>query len=568
MKQPLAKRWLPPPPLTNTAHTALAEYPPLVAQLLFNRGFVTAEAARAFLEGKPAYSDDPTLLTGLPETVARIQHAIRAGERVAVYGDYDTDGVTATALLVTVLKAIGADAHHYIPDREGEGYGLNHEALKKLKNDGTRLAITVDCGIRSLEEAETARAIGLDLIISDHHHPGPELPRALAIVNPKQPDDAYPDKDLAGVGIAYKIAQGLIRPMSPKPTINGSDVLDLVALGTVADLASLTGENRALVRQGLSVLNKAKREGIKSLMSIARLKPGGIDATAIGFMLGPRLNAAGRLESALAAYNLLTTTDVMFAGQLAMQLEQQNRDRQDLTRQAQARAREIALTTHPDAALLFAADPDFKPGIVGLAAARLTEEFYRPAVVATTAPDFTKGSARSIREFHITEAFDQCKDLLTKYGGHAAAAGFTAPTAHVEELAERLRAIAEAQLGHLDLRPTLQINAELSLGDANGELLKWLKQFEPCGYGNPTPVLVTRGLKVAYARPVGGEAKHLKITFTDGRVTVDAIAFNQGYWHNQLPARADVAYHLELNEWNGEKRMQLNVRDLRESAGE
>ncbi len=559
----LTKQWLIDPPPTETARAALSDHPPLIAQILFNRGLVTTEAARLFFAGQLAQSDDPALLTGLPASVDRLQSAIRAGEKIAVYGDYDTDGVTATALLVQVLRVLGADVQPYIPDREGEGYGLNHEALKKLKNEGVAVVLTVDCGIRSLEEAETARAIGLDLIISDHHHPSDELPRALAVVNPKQPGDVYPDKDLAGVGIAYKIAQGLIRPLNPRPAINGSDVLDLVALGTVADLASLTGENRVLVRQGLNVLNKPRREGLKSLMTIARLKPGGIDSTAIGFMLGPRLNAAGRLESALAAYELLTTTDIMRAGQLAMQLEQQNRDRQELTRQAQARAREIALATHPDAALLFAADADFRPGVVGLAAARLTDEFYRPSVVATITGDVTKGSARSIREFHITEAFDQCKDLLTKHGGHAAAAGFTAPTANLEALAQRLRQIAEQQLGHLDLRPTVRVNAEVPLQDVTGELMKGLQQFEPCGYGNPSPLLATRGLSVAHARPVGGEGKHLKLTLTDGRVTVDAIAFNQGYWHNNLPARVDVAYHLEMNEWNGEKRIQLNVRDLR-----
>lgn len=563
MPAPLPKRWIIDPPPTDAARAALADYPPLIAQILFNRGLVTSEAARLFFAGQLAQSDDPALLTGLPLTIDRLHSAIRAGEKIAVYGDYDTDGVTATALLVQVLRVLGAEVQAYIPDREGEGYGLNHEALKKLKSEGVAVVLTVDCGIRSLEEAETARAIGLDLIISDHHHPGEELPRALAVVNPKQPGDAYPDKDLAGVGIAYKIAQGLIRPLHPKPAINGSDVLDLVALGTVADLASLTGENRVLVRQGLSVLNKPRREGLKSLMTIARLKPGGIDSTAIGFMLGPRLNAAGRLESALAAYELLTTQDIMRAGQLAMQLEQQNRDRQELTRQAQARAREIALAAHPDAALLFAADADFKPGVVGLAAARLTEEFYRPSVVATITGDVTKGSARSIREFHITEAFDQCKDLLTKHGGHAAAAGFTAPTTNIEELAQRLRHIAEQQLGHLDLRPTLRLNAEVPLQNVTGELMKMLQQFEPCGYGNPSPLLATRGLGVPYTRLVGNEAKHLKLTLTDGRVTVDAIAFNQGHWHNHLPPRVDVAYHLEMNEWNGEKRIQLNVRDLR-----
>jgi len=348
----------------------------------------------------------------------------------------------------------------------------------------------------------------------------------------------------------------------------------LVALGTVADLAPLTGENRRLVRQGLAVINKPRREGLKSLMMVSRLQPGAVDAVAIGFALGPRLNAAGRLDTAMAAYDLLTTRDVVQAGQLAMQLEAQDRERQTLTREAQARARELALATHPNAALLFAAGPEFKEGIVGLAAARLTEEFYRPAVVAHRGPEETKGSARSIREFHITDAFDQCAKLLERHGGHAAAAGFTALTSNVDELAERLRAIAESQLGGLDLRPALQVDAVVGLGEVNGELLNSLRQFEPCGYGNPTPLLASYDVKVVNVRQVGAEGKHLKLTLGDartrastgGRVTADAIAFNQGHWFGKLPSRVNVAYQLELNEWGGESRLQLNVKDIQSMA--
>ena len=566
MPSTTAKYWKPAPPLTEAARAALAAYHPVVAQLLFNRELADPAQAEPFLAGELNQPEDPRLLSGLPETVDRLQHAIRAGERLAVYGDYDTDGVTATALLVQVLSALGADVFPYIPEREAEGYGLNDEALESLKERGAKVVITVDCGIRSTHEAETAQGLGLDLIITDHHTPQAELPRALAVVDPKQPGDAYPDKGLAGVGLAYKVAQGLIRPMTPKPSINGSDVLDLVALGTVSDLAPLTGENRKLVRQGLGLLNRPRREGVKSLLSVAHLKPGGVDATAIAFMLGPRLNAAGRLESALAAYELLTTADIFRASQLAAQLEGQNRERQVLTRDTQVRARELALAAKGDAHLLFAADPDFKSGIVGLAAARLTEEFYRPAVVATRNPDITRGSARSIKEFHITEAFDQCRPLLVRHGGHAAAAGFTARTENVEALAEALRAIADRELAGLELRPSLSIDADVPLSELTGDLERQLRRFQPCGYGNPTPLLASYGLKVIGSRAVGAEGRHLKLTLTDGRVTMDAIAFQQGVWLNRMPGHIDVAYHLELNEWGGEQRLQLNVRDLRPAS--
>jgi single-stranded-DNA-specific exonuclease len=551
--------------MPEAARAALSDYAPVVAQLLFNRGYADPTAARAFLAGELNQSDDPSGLLGLPETVDRLRRAITARESIAIYGDYDTDGVTAAVLLVQVLAALGADVQPYIPKRESEGYGLNPKALSELKEQGVNLVVSVDCGVRSLDEADHARRIGLDLIITDHHTPGPELPRALAVVNPKQPGDPYPEKYLAGVGLAYKVAQGLIRPLPEKP-LNGSDVLDLVALGTVADLAPLVGENRRLVRQGLAVINKPRREGLKSLMRVSRLQPGGVDAVAIGFALGPRLNAAGRLESAMAAYDLLTTRDVVQAGQLAMQLEAQNRERQTLTREAQARARELALAAHPDAALLFAAGPEFKEGIVGLAAARLTEEFYRPAVVAHRGPEVTKGSARSIREFHITDAFDQCAELLERHGGHAAAAGFTALTPKVDELAERLRAIAARELGERDLRPALQIDAVVRLDEVSGGLLNSLRQFEPCGYGNPTPLLASYDVIAANARQVGVEGKHLKLTLGDGRVTADAIAFNQGRWFGRLPARVNVAYQLELNEWGGESRLQLRVKDIQSAA--
>jgi single-stranded-DNA-specific exonuclease len=484
-----------------------------------------------------------------------------AQEQIVVYGDYDADGVTATALLVQVLLALGARVRAYIPNREDEGYGLNHEALKTLKAEGAGLVITVDCGIRSLAEAETARAIGLDLVITDHHTTGEALPAALAVINPKRPDDEYPEDHLSGVGLAFKLAQGLLRGQ-PNAPLTASDVLDLVAIGTVSDLVPLAGENRWLVRQGLKMINRPRREGLKALIEVARLRLGSIDAGNLGYALGPRLNAAGRLDSALAAYELLTTPDLLLASQRAQQLEAQNRERQALTRETQARARELALAARPDSFLLFAADPEFRHGVVGLAAARLTDEFYRPAVVARRDADITRGSARSIREFHITWAFDQCQDLLLKHGGHAAAAGFTADTGNVDELAERLRAIAERELSAQDLRPAVRVDAEVPLSALTGELARDLRQFEPCGYGNPAPVLASRGVKVVGQRALGTDGQHLKLALSDGWLTFDAIAFNQAAWRDRLPPFVDVAYVFEINEWNGEKRLQLNVRDI------
>lgn len=548
------------------ARSALAAYPEVVAQVLFNRSIANALDAERYFSGQLSHAGDPTQLLNLPLAVDRLQRAIRAGERIVVYGDYDTDGVTATALLVQVLRAMGATAEPYIPIRDEEGYGLNIEAMRKIKADGTAVVVSVDCGVRSLDEGAEARRLGLDLIITDHHEPGAELPPAFAVIDPKQPGETYPKEDLAGVGLAYKLAQGLIRSWPARP-IAASDVLDLVALGTVADLAPLTGENRVLVRQGLAAINRAKRLGLKALIDISRLKVGQIDAGSIGYSLGPRLNAAGRLDSALAAYGLLTAISPETAQKLSEQLEYQNRDRQALTRATQARARELALAAGGDGLLLFAADAEFKSGVVGLAAARLTEEFYRPAVVATIGPEETRASCRSIPEFHITQALDQVQDLLIRHGGHAAAAGFTTRTPDAAEVEARLKAIATEALSRQDLRPTQRIDVDnVPLNSLTGELLDTLRQFEPCGYGNPSPVLASRGVKVDDTRIVGADGKHAKLKLTDGRLTFDAIAFNQAQGLGSLGNHVDVAYNLEWNEYRGEKRVQLNVRSLQASA--
>lgn len=559
------KRWVIQSPITPQAREALAAFPPVLGQILFNRGIYTDADARTFLRAQPSFNNDPFQLTGMQTAVDRIQFALSHNEPIAVYGDYDVDGVTATALMAEALKKLGADVRSYIPNRFDEGYGLNKDALDVLKADGVKLVITVDCGIRSPDEALHARTIGLDLIISDHHHPdGDSLPPALAVINPKQPGDLYPDKDLAGVGIAYKIVEALFKI---QPSTNGfqlSDLLDLVALGTVADLAPLVGENRVLVRKGLRQIRETKRQGLFSLANVADMKIGKVTAGNIGFMLGPRLNASGRLESALASLELLTTVDFMRAGQLAQQLDVQNRQRQSITRTMQQQAEEIALSQDPEAFLLFAAHTEFNPGVVGLAASRLTEVYYRPAVVAAQGPDETRGSCRSIPEFHITDALDQCKDLLVRHGGHAAAAGFTVKNENLPELVARLKSVARDQLSGKDLRQTLSADMEVALPEINFEVLKHLSYLEPTGYGNPEAVFVSRDVKVRASRAVGSEGKHLKLTLEDQYGTYfDAIGFRLGQLQPSLPPRIDAMYTLEANEWNGRTTLQLNLKDVK-----
>jgi single-stranded-DNA-specific exonuclease len=559
------KRWVIAPPITSQADEALAKFPPILKQIVFNRGMGTDAEARAFLKAEPNSNTDPFQLIGMAATLDRIRYALDHNEPIAIYGDYDVDGVTATALLVDALRALGADVRGYIPNRFDEGYGLNIEALDSLKADGIKLVITVDCGIRSPDEALHARTIGLDLVISDHHHPdGENLPPAFAVINPKQHGDPYPDKDLAGVGIAYKIAEALISTQHSAISLQLDDLLDLVALGTVADLAPLVGENRVLVRRGLRQIRATKRQGLFSLAGVAELKIEKVTAGDIGFILGPRLNASGRLESALASFELLTTTDFMRAGQLAQQLDVQNRQRQGLTRSMQEQAESIAMSEDPEAFLLFAAHEDFNPGVVGLAASRLTEIYYRPAIVAAKNAEETRGSCRSIPEFHITDALDQCKDLLVRHGGHAAAAGFTVKNENLPELVTRLKAIAKDQLEEKDLRHTLSADMEVLLSDLNFEVLKHLNYLEPTGYGNPDATFVSRNVRVKFSRTVGSDGKHLKLTLEDERGSAfDSIGFRMGHLKPTLPPRLDVLYRFEANEYNGRTSLQLNLKDVK-----
>jgi single-stranded-DNA-specific exonuclease len=565
------RRWLISPRISPQADAELAVYHPVIRQILYNRGYATHQAAQDYIDAYPPFQTDPFCMLGVSTAVERIQLSIQKKEPIAIYGDYDVDGVTATALLVTILKGLGADVTGYIPNRFDEGYGLNNEALDTLFASGIRLVVTVDCGIRSPDEAAHAREAGLDLIITDHHQPSGELPQALAIINPKQPGDDYPDKDLAGVGLAYKLAEGLLTAMRKQglyiPTsLNHEDTLDLVALGTVADLAPLTGENRSLVRAGLRLSRKPKRQGLRALIAVAGLTIARITATDIGFVLGPRLNAAGRLDTAKDALTLLTTDDVQIAGKLAQQLENQNRERQKITREIQSQAEQIALSYGEDPLVLFAAHPDFNAGVVGLAASRLAEQYYRPAIVACVNHETTRGSCRSIPEFHITAALDECTDLLVHHGGHAAAAGFTVKNDKLDELILRIREIADRQLSSYDLRPTLAADAEVTLKDLDLALLKSLDSLQPTGYGNPQALFVTRGLSVKYAKPVGKDGAHLKLAVTDGWVAIDAIAFKLAQRLERIPPKVDLMYTFELNEYNERQSFQLNVRDLKASG--
>ena len=561
----LSKRWEIHERIPQDIDQSLALYPQFFRQILFARGIHSETEARAYLEDGLEQSD-PFQLTDMEAAVDRLSRAINQDEAIAVYGDYDVDGVTATALLTQVLRRYGAEVIHYIPNRFDEGYGLNIEALETLSSQGVRLVVTVDCGIRSPREAERARELGIDLMISDHHHPGEEIPDACAVICPKRPGDRYPDKDLSGVGLAYKIAQALeIR--RPEDEVNADDWLDLVALGTVADVVPLCGENRTLVRRGLQRIRSGGRAGLNSLAGVAGIRIPQVGAGDIAFMLGPRLNAAGRLDTAMDSLRLLMCEDIMLAGMLAQQLDDQNRKRQEITQQTQKDAIRQAEEFGVDE-ILFAFSNEYNPGIVGLAASRLVDSFYRPAIVGYDDVEHgvTRASCRSIPEFHITQALDQCQDLLVRHGGHALAAGFTVKNENRPELIRRLHEIAKKELSGKDLKPALRADLDIPLFELRPDFLPYLDMLQPTGQANPEAVFVSRNLKVLHSKKVGSEGQHLRLTVSDGRITYDGIAFRQGYRGDNFPARVDLMYVFERNEFNGRVSLQLNVRDFKASG--
>ncbi len=565
MEKHQSKKWVVADIIPETVSRSLEMFPVPIRQILYNRHIENLESAQNYLEAKIEF-EDPFALLGMRKAVERISQSIAQNEAIAIYGDYDVDGVTATALLVEVILALGGKVRGYIPNRFDEGYGLNNDALDLLFGESVKLIITVDCGIRSPIEVEHAQAVGIDMIVSDHHHPKGEVPSAFAVICPKQAGDEYPNKDLAGVGLAYKIAEGLVRT-HPEKGLNIEKWLDLVALGTVADIVPLTGENRVLVRKGIEVIRKSPRPGLKSLANMAGVTLARVNSSDIGYMLAPRLNAAGRLESALNALNLLLADTMEVAAGYAVKLEAQNRERQNTTKAIQMAA-EIIAEADPQAYLIFAADPEFNQGVVGLAASKLVESYYRPAIVAYQGPDFTRGSCRSIPEFHITEALDEVSDLLIQHGGHAMAAGFTVSNDKREDFVKRMKDIAREKLSSLDLQPMIRIDTEIQLRDLKPELLPFLDQMQPTGQDNAEPLFVSKNLRVIQMKIVGADGSHLKMVLTDGLITFDAIGFRMAHHLQAIKERVDVVYNFSKNIFNDRTSLQLMIRDLKPSQKE
>ncbi|HEX9372071.1 MAG TPA: single-stranded-DNA-specific exonuclease RecJ [Roseiflexaceae bacterium] len=562
------KRWVLRDPAPAEFVASLRDRPPLVATLLYQRGLHDTRDIAAFLSSDyKSGLHDPFLMRGMDAAARRVAAAIAEGEPIVVYGDFDTDGVTAVTLLMQAIEAMGGEIRPYIPHRLREGYGLNTDAVDQLAAEGVRLLITVDCGISNVREVAHARAHGLDVIVTDHHTPPAVLPDAYAVVNPKQPGCDYPYKQLVGVGIAYKLVQALAR-LGVKMPLRGRDLLDVVALGTVTDMGPLNGENRVLVKAGLESINATQRPGLKALVVAAGLVQGKITSGDISFMLGPRLNAAGRIDDAVLAYKLLLADDFGVARALADDLNQANRRRQELTKEIQSAARsQVDELGKQDNRIVILDGADYPAGLVGLVAARLVEDLGRPVLMLERGPETSRGSARSVPGFSIIDALTTCDDLFVRYGGHSAAAGFTIANQRLPELESRLLAYAESHLPDDMLAPAIEIDAEVPLGALSWDLLEHLAILEPFGQSNPQPILMSRRVRVAGAWARGAEGQHLKLRLDDGRggPIYEAIAFRLGHlagYFEKYPW-LDIAFTLEANEWNGSRTLQLNVKDLR-----
>jgi single-stranded-DNA-specific exonuclease len=555
-------RWnvLPSPP--DIFKFSDAGFSPIISRILYHRGLTDVSRINNFIDSDIGLCGDPFLLPGIHQAISRIYRAMLSGEQIAIFGDFDTDGVSATVLMVEGLSLLGVKAVPYIPHRITEGYGLKAASLEKLRLDGATLVISVDCGITAVSAVKHANKIGLDVVITDHHTPLDIIPDAVAVVDPKIPGSKYPFSELSGVGVAFKLLQALFQSTGMEEQLNR--YLDLVALGTIADMSPLLGENRYLVKQGLKVLNDSRRIGIQELVAKSNLEHGQIESENISWLLAPRLNAAGRLEHAWTSYQILTTDSQAEAQSLAVLLNQKNAERQDLTTKATSMAKE-QVSAAGIGPVLMAQHNEFHAGVCGLVASRLVDEFYRPAIVIRRGEELSVGSCRSIPEFDIIAALNRYQSAVggfTQFGGHAQAAGFTLPTGDIPRFADFLCELAGKEFAGLDLRPRIDIDAEVKLSELGGDLFPTIKKLVPFGQGNPTPSFVSRGVDVLECRTMGNRGEHLKLKLKQGGVVWNAVGFNLGTDHAGISSKIDLVYNLEMDNYNGSSHLRLNVLDI------
>ncbi len=535
-----------------------------IAKMLLRRGISEVQQARFFLGLEEEPFHDPFLLSGMRTAVDRIESAINQGLPIAIYGDYDVDGITATAVLIRFLARRGADVSYYIPERQSEGYGLNVAALQRLAEQGIKLVVTVDCGISGYEEV--AGVPELDIIITDHHQPPERLPAAAAIVNPKVLPSSYPFAHLSGVGVALKLCQALASRFFVAPD-EWDALFELAMLGTVADIVPLTGENRLLVRKGLASVNSLKRvRGLQALLTVSNNKTRQVDTGIVGFGLAPRLNAAGRLANAESAVQLLLTEEDSTAQVLAEQLNQENYERQQIEKAIFQEAEAMIQAQGGPKGVLVLASENWHAGVIGIVASRLVERYYVPVVLISLSGDIGKGSCRSIEAFDLYQALAACAGHLLQFGGHHQAAGLTIDRNAIDAFRQALEAVASNRLSDSDYRQPLRLDGDLALGTLTDEVMQWLVRLEPFGMGNPRPVFSFRKVRIRDVQSMGEDNSHLRMHLADATGEQRAVMWRAGHYRPALWAglEIDVAAVAEYNYWRDRAAIQLRVVDIQQ----
>ena len=548
--------------------------PPVVARLLCQRGLADPENAARFLNPSLDHLHDPFGLADMSIAVDRILAAIARKERIAIHGDYDVDGITSTVIVRRALELLGADVLHFIPERLKDGYGLQPAAIERLHHDGVSLVVSVDCGIRGAEAARMARDLGVDLIITDHHEPDVELPPAFAVINPKRRDCAYPDKYLAGVGVALKLVQALCRKADRENWLPG--FIKVAAIGTLADVVPLVGENRVIAKVGLDLLTRGPHKiGLRALLDVSGLTGKTIDSYHISFQLAPRVNAAGRMSTPDIATRLLLAADETMAEevrQLAVQLDGENVKRQAEEAEILAAAKKV-VTTDPDIgarSVLVVAGEGWHRGVIGIVASKLVDAFHRPAIVLSVDDGIAHGSCRSISKFDMLGGLERCASMLIRFGGHKQAAGLALEAARIREFRAAINAVADETLGPDDLMPRLKIDGDLTFREITGTVAAGVVSLAPFGAGNPRPVFAARGVEIVDG-PRKLKERHLKMALKQNGRIFRAVAWRSAERHDDLAARresggaVDVAFSLDQNQYNGETYVELTLADLKNS---
>lgn len=544
---------------------------PLLATLLAHRGVTDPRDAREFLDPRLSTLPDPSTMKGLQAAVDRIVRAMDAGERICVWGDYDVDGVTSASQLLLFFEAIGRPIDYFVPDRFKDGYGLAAERIPELRERGVDLLVTVDCGVSNAREVALARSLGMDVIVVDHHQVPPVLPDAVAVLDPIQEGCAFPEKRLAACGVTFVLLVALRARLRqdgyfverPEPDLR--EWLDLAAIGTVADMVPLVGFNRVLVHHGLHQIGRSRRPGVASLCRVAGIEPTEVTAGRVGFHLGPRINAAGRVAHASAGVELLTTADAAAADRIALEVDRHNQERRGLQDEVfEAACRMAESHSDPDGRrAIVLAEVGWHPGVLGIVCSKLIERYHRPTILLALEDGEAKGSARSIGGFRLVEHLRALERLLTKYGGHDHAAGLSLPEPNVGEFARAFEDRAREALDEKHLRPRLLIDAEAPLGDLTWELVESIHALGPFGMGNPEPTLYAPSVLVRESRKVGKDKSHAKLTLDAGGWPIDAIAFGMAAGAPGPGDRVDVVYVPEVNEFQGRETLQLRIKAMR-----